>query len=51
MTFWFSAGRDARLNHRPRSDAKHVHVSARAEWVRGWEWADTRMDWPKGENP
>jgi hypothetical protein len=47
-THFWHLGRGARLENRPR-DAAGVHPSARAEWLAGWDWADTRLAWPKGE--
>jgi len=48
VSFFFDMGRGARLENRPR-DAAGVHASARAEWLAGWDWADERIKWTKGE--
>lgn len=46
-THFWHLGRGARLENRPR-DAAGVHATARAEWLAGWDWADVRLNWPKG---
>jgi hypothetical protein len=48
VSFFFDLGRGARLENRPR-DAAGVHATARAEWLAGWDWADTRCKWESGK--